>query len=153
MASSVTESVVATIISLISVARRKRSMTRAKTVLPPRSINTFPGNRLLPIRAWIIAVIFNLLSYPACRLSLEMRQNFVYRANYVVNVSIYHAVKHRQADQAFISSFRHGMLPTHVSEAIAVVWVQVNWDVVDIHTNIFGAQRLKYFSSIRTEVG
>ena len=43
--------VVATTILVICWERSSRRTTRAKTVSPPRSINTLPGSLLLPMRA------------------------------------------------------------------------------------------------------
>src|ERR1700686_797519 len=141
MASSATESVVATTISLIRAAWRKRSTTRARTVLPPISITTLPGKRGLSIRAWIIAAIFTALLPFASRrrLPLEVRQNFAQCANYIFNITGGHAVKHWQADQAFISSLSYGILPAFVTKAITIVRMTMNRDVVNVHANIFRA--------------
>src|SRR5580692_687522 len=147
MASSATELVVATTILWTRAAPRKRPTTRARAVLPPRSISTLPGKRVLPIRAWIIATILITLLPPTSspKITLEVRQDLAQCVDYIFNIAVGHAVKHRQADQAFIGGFGHGVLTARISKAIAVVGMMVNRNVMNVHSNILCAQRPEHF--------
>src|SRR5581483_2309393 len=61
MGSSLAESVAATMIFDSVEDRCRRRTTRSSTGRPPMSIRTFPGSRVLPIRAWTIAMTFMAL--------------------------------------------------------------------------------------------
>src|SRR5271169_5734487 len=87
------------------------------------------------------------------KLTFEMRQNLAQGANYIFNITVRHAVKHWQADELLICPFGHGIFAAFVSEAILVVRMTMHRDVVDVHTNVFRAQRLEHFSSTSRELG
>src|SRR5437667_5323505 len=116
----------------MSFARRTRLTTRASTVSPARSVSTLPGRRVLPRRAWMMAEILK---------SRCVVRHFLHRTDHVVDVIVCHPVKHRKADQALVSRFGNRKLSAFVAEAIAVVRMKVNRNVVDVNANVLRSQR------------
>src|SRR5207247_1092979 len=126
-----------TITSAIIFARCIRLTTRASTVSPPRSVSTLPGRRVLPMRAWMMAEILK-----SRRVILA---HFLHRTDDVAYVIVCHPVEHRKADQTLVSRFGNGKLSAFVAEAIAVVRMKVNRNVVDVDANVLGSQRAENF--------
>src|SRR5437667_8029525 len=114
--------------SSMSFARRRRLTTRARTVSPPRSVSTLPGRRVLPMRAWMTAEIL--------KSRCVVLRHFLHRTDHVVDVLVCHPVEHRQADQTLVSSFGYRKFSAFVTEAIAVVRMKVNRNIVDVDANV-----------------
>jgi len=72
-------------------------------------------------------------------------RHFLHRADHVVGVLVRHAVKHRQADQAFVCSLGHGEFSASIAEAVAVVRMEVNGNVVHVDADVLGPQRTENF--------
>src|SRR4051812_29255159 len=71
--------------------------------------------------------------------------NLLQRFNHVVNILIAHAMKHGQADETFVGSFRYGKFAATITKTFTVIRMKMDGNVVHVYADILSAQRAEKF--------